>query len=422
MAPTFEEALTSTFTLAPPPKSPLARYRLLSPTAGVRVSPLCLGGLNIGDEWKALMGEMTQPQAFSLLDYFYSAGGNFIDTANAYQKEQSEQWIGEWMARRGVRDQMFISTKYSNNFRAGHGETEIMASYIGNGTKSLHTSVHASLKKLQTGYIDLLFVHWYDYATSIPELMQSLNVLVNQGKVLYLGISDAPAWVVTKANQYARDHALRGFSVYQGEWSAVARDFERDVIPMCREEGMGIMPWGALGGGNFKSEGGQRRAEGGGGEGGRVHAPVGERHVKVAKALGRVAERRGTGLTSVALAYVMQKAPYVFPVVGGRKIEHLRENIEALKVRLEREDFEEIEGTVEFDLGWPNKLQFGGRLPENMQDFWLMGTAGWFDNVPVVKAIVPAKEEEAGDLSSDHADGAKVVSLVSGGWKGVKGE
>ncbi|KAK0672700.1 putative oxidoreductase [Cercophora samala] len=390
MPPTFEEVLASTFTLAPPPKGPLARYRLLSPTAGVRVSPLCLGGLNIGDEWKALMGEMTQPQAFSLLDFYYDAGGNFIDTANAYQKEQSEKWIGEWMAKRGIRDQMFISTKYSNNFRAGHGETEVMAGFIGNGTKSLHTSVHASLQKLQTEYIDLLFVHWYDYATSIPELMQSLNVLVSAGKVLYLGISDAPAWVVTKANQYARDHALRGFSVYQGEWSAASRDFERDIIPMCREEGMGIMPWGALGGGNFKTEEQRRVAEQNAGE--RVLAPRDEKHVKVSKALEKVAERKGTSMTSVALAYVMQKTPYVFPVVGGRKIEHLKQNIEALKVRLEREDFEEIEGAAEFDLGWPNKLQFGGKMPENPQDFWLMYTAGWFDNVPVVKAIVPAKE------------------------------
>ncbi|KAK4174177.1 putative oxidoreductase [Triangularia setosa] len=389
---TFQEALTSTFTLAPPPKGPLARYRLLSPTAGVRVSPLCLGGLNFGTEWKALMGEMTQPQAFEILDFFYDSGGNFIDTANAYQKEQSEKWIGEWMVKRGNRDQMFISTKYSNNFRAGHGEHEIMASFVGNGTKSLHTSVHASLKKLQTDYIDLLFVHWYDYATSIPELMQSLNVFVNAGKVLYLGISDTPAWVVTKANQYARDHALRGFSVYQGEWSAASRDFERDIIPMCREEGMGIMPWGALGGGNFKTEQ-QRKLAGEKKTGERVLAPLSEKHVKVSKALEKVAERKGTVLTSVALAYVMQKAPYVFPVVGGRKIEHLRMNIEALKVRLEGEDIREIEGAAKFDLGWPHALQFGEGLPENPQDFWLMYMAGRFDNVPLVKPIVPVKGE-----------------------------
>ncbi|KAK4204910.1 putative oxidoreductase [Triangularia verruculosa] len=391
MATSFQDALASSFTFAPPPKSPLARYRLLSPTAGVRVSPLCLGGANFGDEWQGLMGEMTQAQCFEILDCFYDNGGNFVDTANAYQKGQSEKWVGEWMKRRGNREEMFISTKYSNNFRVGHGDKEAMASFIGNGTKSLHTSVAASLGKLQTEYIDLLFVHWYDYATSIPEVIQSLNVLVSAGKVLYLGISDAPAWVVTKANQYARDHGFRGFSVYQGEWSAASRDFEREIIPMCREEGMGIMPWGALGGGTFKTDEQRRAAAERKGE--RISVPVEEKHVKVSRVLERVAERKGTVLTSVALAYVMHKAPYVFPVVGGRKVEYLKMNIEALKVRLEEDDIKEIEGAVEFDLGWPGKMMYGEKLPENMQDFWLMYTAGWFDNVPVVKPIVPAKEE-----------------------------
>ena len=101
-------------------------------------------------------------------------------------------------------------------------------------------SVNASLKKLQTDYIDLLYVHWWDFSSSIPELMQSLNNLVVQGKVLYLGISDTPAWVVSKANQYARDHGFRQFCVYQGQWSAALRDFEREIIPMCRDEGVSL--------------------------------------------------------------------------------------------------------------------------------------------------------------------------------------
>lgn len=135
-----------------------------------------------------------------------------------------------------------------------------MANFTGTGTKSMHVSVAASLAKLQTSYIDLLYVHWWDFSVSIPELMQSLNHLVVQGKVLYLGVSDTPAWVVSKANQYARDHGLRRecpwecplprvpeladfpspseFCVYQGRWSAASRDFEREIIPMCRDEGV----------------------------------------------------------------------------------------------------------------------------------------------------------------------------------------
>lgn len=142
--------------MAPPAKSPLARYRLLSPTASVRVSPLCLGAMNFGDAWKDYMGACDKETTEKILDFFYDQGGNFIDTANNYQAEESEAWIGEWMKKRGVRDQMVIATKYTTNFRTGHGDSEIMANSTGNGTKSLHTSVTASLRKLQTDYIDLV--------------------------------------------------------------------------------------------------------------------------------------------------------------------------------------------------------------------------------------------------------------------------
>jgi aryl-alcohol dehydrogenase-like predicted oxidoreductase len=111
------------------------------------------------------------------------------------------------------------------------------SAYIGNGTKSLHISVRESLKKLRTDYIDIIYLHWWDYTTSIEEVMDSLHVLVQQGKVLYLGVSDTPAWIVAKANQYARDHGKTPFTIYQGLWSILVRDMERDIIPMCVDEG-----------------------------------------------------------------------------------------------------------------------------------------------------------------------------------------
>jgi aryl-alcohol dehydrogenase-like predicted oxidoreductase len=157
------------------------------------------------------------------------AGGNFIDTSNNYQGEESEEWIGEWMTARKNREQMVIATKYTTAYPnpAGPNPPKWMVNYQGQHAKSLKVSVEASLRKLQTDYIDLLYIHWWDFTTTIPEIMQSLNHLVVQGKVLYLGISDTPAWVVSKANQYARDHNLRQFSVYQGKWNAAERDFER---------------------------------------------------------------------------------------------------------------------------------------------------------------------------------------------------
>ncbi|KAK8090581.1 norsolorinic acid reductase, partial [Apiospora phragmitis] len=347
-------------------KSPLARYRLLSPTASVRVSPLCLGAMNFGDAWKEFMGACDKQTVEQILDFFFQQGGNFIDTANNYQAEESETWIGEWMKKRGVRDQMVIATKYTTCFRAGRGDSEIMANFTGNGTKSLHTSVNASLRKLQTDYIDL-------------------------GKVLYLGISDSPAWVVSKANQYARDHGLRQFSVYQGQWSAANRDFEREIIPMCREEGMGLAPWGALGGGKFKSE--QQREARKQGADGRA-AEISEKDIKVSQSLEAVAKRKNTIITSVAQAYVMAKTPNVFPIVGGRTIEHLKGNIEALTLALSEQDIEEIEKAVPFEHGFPNSFLWSNKTPQNPGEVWLLNMGGTFDYVPPQKAITPAQRGE----------------------------
>lgn len=232
--------------------------------------------------------------------------------------------------------------------------------------------------------------------------MQSLNNLVVQGKVLYLGVSDTPAWVVSKANQYARDHGLRQFCVYQGRWNAGSRDFEREIIPMCREEGvsitlnmirpgqqltpeqMGLAPWGALGGGAFKSEE-QRKSQ----EGRKVQAT--EQQIKISGVLEKIANRKNTAITSVALAYVMHKTPYVFPIVGGRKVEHLKGNVEALKLHLSHEDLKEIEDAVPFDPGFPNTFFYQGQSVDHPGEVWLLGMAGKFDYVPLQEAITPAE-------------------------------
>jgi aryl-alcohol dehydrogenase-like predicted oxidoreductase len=275
---------------------------------------------------------------------------NLAIRANNYQGEESEIWIGEWMAARGNRDEMVIATKYTTAFRS-QVAPKIMANFQGQHTKSLVLSVEASLKKMQTSYIDLLYIHWWDFTTSIPEVMQSLNHLVAQGKVLYLGISDTPAWIVSKANQYARDHNLRQFSVYQGKWNCAERDFERDIIPMVRDEGMALAPWGALGQGMFKSEEQRKKTEGQG----RAIKPS-EAELKLSATLETIAKRKNTLITSVAMAYVMHKAPYVFPIVGGRNIEHLKGNIEALALELSEADIDEIDGATAFDVGFPMKF------------------------------------------------------------------
>lgn len=305
------------------------------------------------------------------------------------------------MAERGVRDQMVVATKFTTCFPAHSRRPPLKVNYAGNSSKSLHISLEASLKKLQTSYIDLLYVHWWDWSTSIPELMQSLNDMVVAGKVLYLGVSDTPAWIVSKANECecpstipsppllhtqpicglisnirtlmpdafsppnppghsnqlthhpdARNHGLRQFTVYQGHWSAALRDFERDILPMAQAEGMALAPWGALGRGNFKSDADRARGEG------RKSRSMSETDVRVSKKLEEIATAKGTLITSVALAYVMHKAPYVFPIVGGRKVEHLKGNIEALGLELTEQEIDEIDAASAFDIGFPMSMLF----------------------------------------------------------------
>ena len=338
------------FQPAPKPKSLLGYHRILAPTAGVRVSPLCLGTMNFGDAWAETFGECSKETSFEILDYFYENGGNFLDTANNYQFEETETWMGEWMAKRKNRDRMVIATKYTTCFPRDPGA--IASNLGGNHSKSLRISLEASLKKLQTNYIDLLYIHWWDFTTSIPEIMHSLHHMVAAGKVLYLGISDTPAWIVSKANEYARQKGLTQFSVYQGRWSAADRDFERDIIPMCEAEGMALAPWGALGRGAFMSQEEYEKKTDGRKRG------QSETAVKVSAALEKLAKQKNSLITSVALAYVMHKSPYVFPIIGGRKLEHLKSNIEALSIELSDEEIDEIENAAPFDIGFPLNFLF----------------------------------------------------------------
>ncbi|KAF6751301.1 NADP-dependent oxidoreductase domain-containing protein, partial [Ephemerocybe angulata] len=348
------------FAPLPPPKSKLGVYRKLSTLAGLHVSPICLGAMSIGDKWEEYgMGAMNKESSFKLLDGYFDLGGNFIDTANMYQSGSSEQFIGEWAEERGVRDQLFIATKFTCNPKIWDKRVSQIVLYGGANSKSMHMSVEESFKNLRTTYIDLLYVHSWDYDTSIPELLawHALHALVLARKVLYLGISDSPAWVVSQANQYARDHALTPFSVYQGPWSVLSRSLERDIIPMCRHEGMAIAPWGVLEGGKIRSDAEEERRLQTGEKGRTIMVPDwlrNEDQKKMSKVLEKVAEEVGAkSISSVAIAYVMHKARFVFPIIGGRKVEHLEANLEALDISLTDEQLKFIDSTLPFDLGFP---------------------------------------------------------------------
>lgn len=343
------------FPQAPEPTTELGRYRILSSTAGVRVSPLALGAMSIGEAWSSFMGSMDKEKSYDLLDAYVDAGGNFIDTANNYQNEESETFIGDWMQDRGNRDLLFLATKFTMEYRSwelGKGRT---VNYSGNHRKSIYLSVRDSLQKLKTEYIDLLYIHYWDWTTSIEELMDALHILVQQGKVLYLGASDTPAWVVSAANTYARTHGKTQFSVYQGRWNILTRDFEREIIPMARHFGMALCPWDVMGGGKFQTRS-QIAEKEKAGEGLRrmFGGEQSEEQREVSEALETVAEQhKGASIQQIALAYVMHKTRNVFPLIGGRKVEHLQSNIKALSIRLTKEQMTHLESVKPFDIGFP---------------------------------------------------------------------
>lgn len=352
--------------------------------------------MTFGESHKERYGECSKADAFEILDHFYKEGGNFVDTANAYRDGESEIWLGEWMSSRNVRDEIVLATKYTSGWQH-HKDDVLQSNYIGTGSKSMRLSLESSLQRLQTTYIDIFYVHWWDDTTTIPELMHSLNDLVVSGKVIYLGISDTPAWVVSMANEYARHHGLRPFVVYQGMWNAGMRDFERDILPMCMQQGMAICAYGVLGAGRFQTEAGFEQREKG--HDGRKFVKVSEHDKLVSKVLEGIARDKGVELLHVALAYVQQKAPYVFPLVGQRKISHLAGSIAGLSVTLTTAEIEKIESSYLFDHGFPHTF-LSGSLFENTtesrqirgpQDVWLTRaqTTTKYDWVQAPEALRP---------------------------------
>ena len=234
------------------------RYKLLG-KSGLRVSELCLGTMTFGEDWG---WGSPRDESRKVYDAFLEAGGNFIDTANVYTNGTSERFLGEFMS--GHRDRVVLATKYSN---AAPGNDPNAA---GNHRKSMMQSVEASLKRLKTDYIDLYWLHIWDQITPIEEVMRAFDDLVRQGKILYAGVSDMPAWVVAKANTLAE---LRGWTPFVGlqiEYSLIERTPERELLPMAADLGLGVTAWSPLAGGMLTG----KQLEPGGAKDSRQDRPI----------------------------------------------------------------------------------------------------------------------------------------------------
>lgn len=333
------------------------RYKLLG-RSGLRVSELALGTMTFGEEWGwgAPAGE-----ARKVFDAYANAGGNFIDTANRYTEGSSEKMVGEFIA--SDREHWIVATKFTLQMRMGD------PNFSGNHRKNMVQAVEASLKRLKTSYIDLYWMHAWDQMTPIEEVMRGLDDLVRQGKVLYIGVSDTPAWVVSRANTLADWRGWSPFVALQIRYSLADRAAERDLLPMARELDLAVTPWSVLGAGVLTGKYNNGKPE----VGRATRWEISEHHLKIAREVAAVAEEMGVTPSQVAIAWVRQQSNTIIPILGARTEAQVKENLDALKVHIGDEHLARLNAASAFEVGFPHDflesdnvktLVFGGTFDQ----------------------------------------------------------
>ncbi len=321
------------------------KYRVLG-GSGLKVSELCLGTMTFGEDWGFGASKEESRKQF---DVFAAAGGNFIDTANVYTNGTSERFVGEFV--KADRDLFVVATKYSIATRFD----DINA--WGNSRKNLVQSVDASLQRLSMERIDLYWVHVADHITPADEVMRALDDVVRAGKVLYVGVSDTPAWQVARANTLAE---LRGWSRFVGlqiEYSLIERTPERELIPMAEALGLTVTPWGPIGGGVLSGKycGDPESADSKRVAGNKRR--LSERNLKIAEEVVTVARELGHSPTQVAIAWAMgQGAGGTIPIVGARTAAQLEDSLGACDLVLTPEILARLDAVSGVDLGFPHEF------------------------------------------------------------------
>ncbi len=321
------------------------QYKLLG-RSGLRISELALGTMTFGTEWGWGADKNTSQKIF---DAYTDAGGNFIDTANRYTEGTSERYVGEFIAV--DRSYFVLATKYTLSNRQGDPNAS------GNHRKNLVQSVEKSLKRLMTEYIDLLWVHAWDFTTPVDEVMRALDDLVRAGKVLYVGISDTPAWIVSQANTMAE---LRGWSRFVGlqiEYNLIERTPERDLLPMAKAFDLGITPWAPLAGGALTGKylddsdqnGEDKRLSHG-------SKRLNERSQLIARTVVTVAESLGVTAAQVAINWTRQKGEVMVPIIGARRAEQIQDSLGCLDFVIPPEQMQKLDEVSAIDLGFPHEF------------------------------------------------------------------
>lgn len=329
------------------------QYYLLG-RSGLRVSEVCLGTMTFGEEfgWGA-----NKDDSKKVYDAFREAGGNFIDTANIYTVGTSERFLGDFM--QGHRESVVLATKYTNTVTTGDPNAG------GNHRKSMFQSVEASLKRLKTDFIDLYWLHIWDQITPVEEVARAFDDLVRQGKVLYVGVSDAPAWWVAQFNTIADLRGWSKFIAIQVEYSLTERTSERELFPMSKALGLGVTAWSPLAGGvltgkyqKAASKGGDQ--EGDSQQGGRFAEKAMRQFIpeeklteRILAALGTVSGQVGKSVAQVALAWMKYRSQPVIPIIGARTVSQLKENMGCIELKLNAEQVRLLDEASAIALGFP---------------------------------------------------------------------
>jgi len=336
------------------------RYKLLG-RSGLRVSEFSLGTMTFGEDWG---WGATEAESRRIFDAYLEAGGNFVDTAINYTNGTSEKYTGKLIAP--IRDQIVLATKYTLSTRPGDPNAS------GNHRKNLMQSLHQSLRQLNTDYIDLYWVHIYDFMTPIEEIVRALDDAVRSGKILYVGISDTPAWIISRAVTLAELRGWTAFTALQIEYSLVERTVERELLPMARSLDLAVTPWGILGSGMLSGKYANRDAPG------RIkdRTEVGklkERNMRIAAVVGQVAKEIGKTPSQVAINWVRQQPGVIIPILGARTLDQLKDNLGALQFSLTPEHLKKLSDASAIERGFPhdfaaspfiNNIVYSGRFEE----------------------------------------------------------
>ena len=333
----------------------LDSYRLLG-RSGLRVSPLCLGTMTFGTAWG---WGAEKDECRKITQHFLESGGNFIDTANYYTGGESESMLGEFLS--GRRQEVVLATKYTLSMQPGNPNAG------GNHRKCMVESIEASLKRLGTDYIDLYWLHIWEDLTPVDEIMRAFDDLVRAGKVLYIGISDAPAWRVSQANTLAELRGWSKFIALQIEYSLLERTPERDLIPMAIEMGLGVTPWSPLGSGiltgkyndSASPEGSQRAAI--------MSDKLTERNINIARVVSQVAQDSGCTPAQVALRWNLNQQGVVSPIIGARTLKQLQDNIDCLKIQITPEQSAQLHDASAIKLGFPHDFTAKASIVERIR-------------------------------------------------------